>query len=154
ELVMNALYNAPTEGGYFETPVSRTEDVTLPLDRACEISYGLEGPIPYVRVRDTFGALRRERLVEVLSRCNTNGVALDESRGGAGLGLWRVFSLATTVSVTVVPGRVTDILVRIAPRTGKSAPKHLLAVHLFLAGANDSALPQVLEQDSEMLDCS
>ena len=68
ELVMNALYNAPAEAGYFDRPRSRAEDVALPADRACEISYGIEGPTAYVRVRDTFGALQRPRLMQVLNR--------------------------------------------------------------------------------------
>jgi hypothetical protein len=154
ELVMNALYNAPTEAGFFETPISRTEDVTLPLDRACEISYGMREGNAFVRLRDTFGALRRERLLEVLTRCmSTSGVGLDESRGGAGLGLWRVFSVATMISITVLPGQLTDILVQVAPKQGNRAK--LLAVHLAFADSpvrdSDSLL---LDHDSELVDHS
>jgi len=153
ELVMNALYNAPSEGGYFKAPVSRSEDVTLPLDRACEISYGIENGIAFVRLRDTFGALRHERLLEVLSRCNNAGVALDESRGGAGLGMWRVFSAATTIAITVIPGRLTDILVRMAPKTGRSA-KQLLAVDLYFLPDSHAEAQQLIDQNDSLLDHS
>jgi hypothetical protein len=153
ELVMNALYNAPSESGYFKEPVSRTEDVTLPLDRACEISYGIEHGMAFARLRDTFGALRLERLREVLNRCNQSGVVLDESRGGAGLGMWRVFSAATTIAITVIPGRLTDILVRIAPKQGRRA-KQLLAVDLFFLPNAGTEEQHVVELDNNMLDRS
>jgi hypothetical protein len=147
ELVMNALYNAPSEAGYFKQPVSRTEDVTLPFERACEVSYGLEGENAFVRLRDPFGALRHERLIEVLARCKARSVELDESRGGAGLGMWRVFSTATTVMITVVPGRMTDILVRIALTPGRSA-KQLLAADLFFLPSDRPAERRLTEDES------
>ncbi|MDX2086413.1 MAG: hypothetical protein SFX73_01130 [Kofleriaceae bacterium] len=154
ELVMNALYNAPTEAGYFKAPVSRTEDVTLPLDRACEISYGMEGGNAFIRLRDTFGSLRRERLVEVLRRCNSSEVALDESNGGAGLGLWRIFSTSSTVAITVIPNRLTDVLIRVSPKQAKGA-RQLLAVHLsFFVDESVPADPIQLDQDSSMVDHS
>lgn len=129
ELVTNALYDAPFEAGYFKAPMPRTQDVELPRARACEISYGLDGDTAFLRVRDTFGALRRERLVQVLARCRADGVKLDESRGGAGLGLWRVFCAASTIAITVVPGRLTDIIVGVP--TKKRGPKELLTASLM-----------------------
>src|SRR5688572_23009482 len=114
ELVTNALYDAPLEAGYFKQSVQRTEDVDLPATHACEIAYGFDDGVAYIRVRDRFGALTRQRMLSVLSRCNTSGVELDVSRGGAGLGLWRVFSSASTVTVSVDPGVLTEVLVGIA----------------------------------------
>ena len=131
ELVTNALYDAPAEAGYFQHPVQRTQHVKLPPEHACEISYGIEHGSVFVRVRDPFGALTRARLMSVLNRCQSAAVALDESRGGAGLGLWRIFSTASTVAITVIPGSLTDILVRIEPRRRRQGGKQLLAVHLF-----------------------
>jgi hypothetical protein len=117
ELVTNALYDAPFEGGYFSQPVPRTEDVDLPRELACEVSYGFDDGMAYVRVRDPFGALTRARVVAVWSRCKRiGGVSLDESRGGAGLGLWRVLLAASTVSIRVHPGELTEITVGIATK--------------------------------------
>ena len=131
ELVMNARYDAPLEAGHFKQAVPRTDDVSLPDERACEISYGVEGEHAFVRLRDTFGALQKSRLLEVLVRCSgTTDVQLDESRGGAGLGLWRVFSSASSIIVTVVPGSVTDILVNVALVNGKLV-KQMTAINLF-----------------------
>ena len=132
ELVMNALYDAPAEAGYFKAAVPRTEDVELPDDYGCEISYGIEDGNVFVGLRDPFGAFTRERLLEVLNRCNADAVELDESRGGAGLGLWRIFSTATTIAITVIPGRLTEFVVRMTVQNGRLV-KQLCAVDLFFA---------------------
>lgn len=131
ELVTNALYDAPVEAGFFQRARQRFEDVNLPPDRACEISYGIENDTVFIRLRDPFGALTRTRLLEVLNRCNRDmGVQLDETRGGAGLGLWRVFQSAATVSMTVIPGSLTEVLVGIGIKDGRKVAKPA-AVHLF-----------------------
>ena len=152
ELVMNALYDAPAEAGYFTTAVPRTEDVNLPADRACEISYGLESGNVFVRVRDTFGALSRSRLIDVLNRCNSRAVSLDESRGGAGLGLWKVFSTASRIVITVIPGRLTEILIGIASKGGRIA-KRLDAVHLFFSPNTNGSLDAMIpDTDDSLID--
>lgn len=158
ELVMNALYDAPAEAGYFQRPRERVEDVNLPAELACEISYGIENDIVFVRLRDPFGALSRERLFEVLARCTTgqHDVTLDESRGGAGLGLWRVFSIASTVAITVVPGSLTDVLVGIRIKDGRGARKQLQAIHLFFANKSEyyESLAIIPGDDHALLDQS
>jgi hypothetical protein len=146
ELVMNALYDAPVEAGFFETAVPRTCDVDLPSERACEISYGIENGNVFVRVRDTFGALSRERLFDVLNRCKAKAVELDESRGGAGLGMWRVFSQASTLTITVIPGQVTDITIGIATKEGR---KQLLAIHLFFL--SNGTAEMIVPDDSDLI---
>jgi hypothetical protein len=130
ELVTNALYDAPAEAGYFKAPVSRTSDVELPPEHACEISYGIEGDTAFVRVRDPFGSLTRTRMMSVLDRCRQKQTSFDESRGGAGLGLWRLFCLASAVTVTVISGRLTDVVARIEKRQ-RSLGKHVHTVQLF-----------------------
>jgi hypothetical protein len=152
ELVMNALYDAPLEAGFFSRAVPRSEDVELPCERACEISYGVERGNAFMRVRDTFGSLTRQRLVEVLHRCTSRNVELDESRGGAGLGLWRVFKTASSVTITVVPGSVTDILVGLRMQQGKLS-KELAATHLFFTPV--TAVSSIdLDHGSDYLDHS
>lgn len=135
ELVTNALYDAPMEAGYYRAPVQRTEAVELPPEHACEISYGLDLGSLFVRVRDPFGSLSRTRLLDVLNRCNSTCVSMDESRGGAGLGIWRVFSTASTISIRVIPGRVTDLLVRVETKKGRTLGKQIFAIHLELPEA-------------------
>jgi hypothetical protein len=131
ELVMNALFNAPVESGYLDHPRSRIEDLELPPDRACEISYGVDGTSAFIRVRDTFGALKRSRLLQVLSRIGAQQeVPLDETRGGAGLGMLRIFSSALAVSVTVIPDALTDIVVSLDTKASRRSVRPA-AVHMF-----------------------
>jgi hypothetical protein len=146
ELVMNALYDAPLEAGYFTKAVPRTEDVALPSERACEISYGIDQGDAFVRVRDTFGALSRQRLVEVLHRCNSRSVGFDESRGGAGLGLWRVLTSASSIAITVVPGTMTDIVVGLRTHQGKLG-KELVSTNLFFAPPAESEFDSLIPDD-------
>jgi len=149
ELVMNALYDAPSEAGYFTRPRQRVENVELPPELACEISYGLDDQMVFVRVRDHFGSLSQARLVQVLARCNTRTVTLDESRGGAGLGLWRVFAAASAVAISVVPGVLTEILVGIAMRNTPACPKQLHAVHLFFTPKSEEYESLTIVPDDE-----
>lgn len=153
ELVTNALYDAPTESGFFKRSVPRTEDIELPPEHACEISYGVETGSAFVRVRDPFGGLSRRRMLGVLNRCNASEVSLDETRGGAGLGLWRVMSHASTVSITVIPGRLTDIVVWLDTR--RSRKKQLLAADLYFQPDHELDGAQswfAADHDSDLID--
>ena len=120
ELLTNAFYDAPVAARIVSEPISRTRDVCLPDDHACDLAYGCRDDFAFVRVRDPFGSLPRARLVEVLSRCARRDmqVEVDESMGGAGLGLWRIFSGATVVAISVIAGRSTEILVGMWKRLG------------------------------------
>lgn len=152
ELVTNALYDAPLEAGFFDRAKPRTEDVVLPLELACQITYGIESNMAFLRVRDPFGALKFKRLLAVLERCSRAGVNIDDSRGGAGLGMWRVFSLASTISITVIPGKLTEVVVGIET-TGR---KELLAADFhFAADAGcDAPVLGTLDGDRDLLEQS
>ena len=129
ELLTNAFYDAPVAAGLLEQPISRTQDVMLPDDSACDMVYGCREDLAIVRVRDPFGSLARNRLVEVLIRCARTDmrVEVDETMGGAGLGLWRIFSTASFVAISVVDQRYTEFLVGIGKRTAARP----FAFHLF-----------------------
>ena len=156
ELILNGLYDAPAEAGYYPGAVIRTDAVELPPELACEISYGIEEGAGFVRVRDPFGSLKRDRLLSVLGRCSRSDVALDESRGGAGLGMWRVFSLSSSVVITVIPGRLTDVLVWI-DASKRRAAKHAHTIQLFFP--QDHVVDQALgrfaaDHDHDLIDDS
>jgi hypothetical protein len=131
ELLTNAFYDAPVAAGALKQPISRTQDVSLPDDSACDMVYGCREDLAVVRVRDPFGSLSRARLVEVLTRCARTDmqVEVDETMGGAGLGLWRIFSAASFVAIAVVNHRHTEFLVGIGKRAA-SGPRPF-AFHLF-----------------------
>lgn len=132
ELLTNAFYDAPVAAGAVPDAIPRTQDVTLSEESACDMVYGCRDDLAIVRVKDPFGSLTRERLVEVLTRCARTDmqVEVDESMGGAGLGLWRLFTVATFVAVSVVPNHHTEFLVGIAKR-GAPGSVRPYAFHLF-----------------------
>lgn len=131
ELLTNAFYDAPVAAGVLAQAISRTQEVSLPEDSACDMVYGCREDLAVVRIRDPFGSLSRSRLVEVLTRCARTdmGVEVDETMGGAGLGLWRIFSAASFVAISVVERRHTEFLVGIGKRAA-SGPRPF-AFHLF-----------------------
>ncbi len=153
ELVMNALYDAPVEAGFFQRARQRFEDVNLPPDRACEISYGIEDETVFIRLRDPFGALSRSRLLEVLNRCSAESVQLDESRGGAGLGLWRVFQSSSTLAITVVPQQLTEVLVGIGIKDGRKGTRPA-AVHMFFTKPAGEQAAFAADEDLGLIDNS
>jgi hypothetical protein len=130
ELLTNAFYDAPAAAGVTQ-PISRTRDVRLPDDSACDMVYGCRDDLVVVRVRDPFGSLSRARLVDVLTRCARTDmqVEVDETMGGAGLGLWRIFAAASFVAIAVVRNRHTEILVGIGKRVPSA--RRPFAFHLF-----------------------
>ena len=134
ELLTNAFYDAPVAAGASPKPISRTQEVVLPDECACDMVYGCRDDLSVVRVRDPFGSLTRDRLLEVLARCARSDmqVQVDESMGGAGLGIWRVFAAASFVAISVVEGKHTDFLVGIAKRGAGGAKP--FAFHLFFRG--------------------
>lgn len=130
ELLTNAFYDAPVSAGALEKPVSRTDDVVLPDQLACDLAYGCRDDLAIVRVKDPFGSLTRTRLLDVLARCSRTdmGVEVDESMGGAGLGMWRVFSNSSFVAISVDALKHTEIMVGVAKRAPGPRP---FAFHLF-----------------------
>jgi hypothetical protein len=151
ELLTNAFYDAPVAAGALKKPVSRTQDISLPDDSACDLAYACRDDLAIVRVRDPFGSLSRRRLVEVLSRCSRTDmkVEVDETMGGAGLGMWRIFSAASFVAIVVVKNRRTEILVGIAKRAGPG-PRPF-AFHLFFSDIGKRRFWRLADDESNNL---
>jgi hypothetical protein len=132
ELLTNAFYDAPVAAGIVRDAIPRTLDVRLPDNHPCDLVYGCGDDLAIVHVGDPFGALSRQRVVDTLVRCaRTDGqVDVDESGGGAGLGLWRIVSQASFVAISVVEHRATEILVGAWKRRAKARP---FGFHWFFA---------------------
>jgi hypothetical protein len=148
ELLTNAFYDAPVAAGAFKGAISRTQEVVLPEDRACDLAYGCSPDLAMVRVRDPFGSLSHRRIVEVLTRCASNqmDVIVDESMGGAGLGLWRIVSVASFIGISVIKEQQTEILVGIA--TKRSAAARPFALHLFFKDPQKRGFWRFVDEDS------
>ena len=132
ELLLNAFYEAPVAAGA-SLPIPRTRDVALPESYAVDIAYGCMGNLAVVYVRDPFGALSRERLVESLTRRDTES------------GLRRVFSTSTVVAISVMKNRHTELLVGI-PKRG-DVPKSF-AFHFFFKEAARLHVWKLLDEET------
>lgn len=151
ELLTNAFYDAPVAAGALKGPVSRSQDISLPDDSPCDLAYACREDLAIVRVRDPFGSLSRRRLVEVLSRCARSDmkVEVDETMGGAGLGMWRIFSAASFVGIVVVKNRRTEVLVGVAKRA-TPGPRPF-AFHLFFTDIGKRRFWKLADDESSKL---
>ena len=109
ELLMNALYDAPTDGaGHPVYAHDRKAEVRLSDGDAATIRCASDGVRVAIEVEDRFGRLTREHLFGSLVR-GLQGGAQDRSGGGAGLGLTVVYRNSTALHVEVEPGARTRL---------------------------------------------
>jgi hypothetical protein len=140
ELLSNALYNAPAERD--GQTVDRSMPVRLPKGEGCTVVYGVAGPLFLIRVKDPCGSLTRERLLQVLNRCvSQSEVSIDHSRGGAGLGIWRIFSQSSLIVIQVQPNQFTDFIAGINLKARRPNEEVHRELHLFIG--NGVALEDV-----------
>jgi hypothetical protein len=114
ELLMNALYDAPADGGGGRAALQRRgRPGDEPVSAArVEVCYGSDGRRLGLAVQDAFGRLRKAHVVEHLVRPGAGPrVAIrDAGDGGAGLGLFFVAGAATQLRASVAPGVRTEVV--------------------------------------------
>jgi len=130
EMLMNAIYDAPTdpEGKALFNHLSRLEEVTLPNDDKVLFRYACDGLTLAVSVKDPYGSLGRDTIVDYLDR-NYNlrpGHRTGEHKGGAGRGLFMLTEVSDLVVFNVEKGKRTEAIafLQLASKDrGISAPK-------------------------------
>lgn len=109
ELIMNAVYDAPTDAlGRATHAHDRKADVVLAPAAQPRVTVASDGTRLALQVRDPFGRLARRHVVDGLARGLAGG-ELDASNGGAGLGLMLVHNAATAMFFDVAPARSTEV---------------------------------------------
>lgn len=109
ELLMNALYDAPTDGsGRPRHAHERKAVIDLPESDAATIRCASDGVRVAVEVEDRFGGLERRHLFGGLARGLAGGTQ-DRSGGGAGLGFTVAHRNSTALHVEVEPGVRTRV---------------------------------------------
>lgn len=139
ELLMNAIYDAPSlADGTPRYAMDRTQRVQLEDWERPTLTLATDGVRLALQASDPFGGLQRWHAFESVSRglsaagsADSEGV-VDSSRGGAGLGFFKMFSNASVVMVTVERGRATEVTLfwdlDVHPRDLRAAPSSL---HFF-----------------------
>lgn len=135
ELLMNAVYDAPSlADGTPRYAMDRTASVTLEDWERPSLVCATDGVRLALQSTDPFGGLQRWHVFESVSRglsaqsSGGDGV-VDSSRGGAGLGFFKMFSCAPTVFASVDRGRSTEVTLfwdlDVHPRELRAAPTSL-----------------------------
>lgn len=109
ELLMNAMYDAPVDAnGQHKYAIDRKAEITLPEDEHARLRLATDGTRVVLQVRDRFGGLQRKHVVDGLARGLAGG-EMDQSHGGAGLGMAVCHHNALAMFFDVAHGRHTEV---------------------------------------------
>jgi hypothetical protein len=111
ELFTNGFYNAPTDrGDHLYRDLPRTAAVALDAPAEIEIELRCDGRRFGIAARDPFGSLTPEVVLASLRRCFERAEPRLGGTGGAGLGLYMLFTSLTSVVFNISPGRRTEVI--------------------------------------------
>jgi len=137
ELVTNAIYNAPRDsaGKPKYAKLSRRETVVLGDEEVGTLEFACDGNFIAMSLADPFGALTQDTIVNYLNRCLVKSEQqISDASGGAGLGLYRVFSSLSKFIVNIDPGKRTEVIslidLRLSMKQFRTLPK---SFHIFIA---------------------
>lgn len=111
ELMMNALYHAPTDEDGNEKYAGRSLKELAQLEEvnAIQVQYGCSGRYFGVSVRDGYGSLTRKRALDYLFRAKS-GSHIETKAGGAGLGLVSVLKSVSKLVFNIDAGYSTEAI--------------------------------------------
>ena len=139
ELLMNAMYDAPVDGsGRPRYAADRKADIELEDHEVPTFRLASDGVNLALQVVDTFGRLKRQQVLKSISRglnATEEDDVLDTSHGGAGLGLFRIYSASASTMIEVEAGRYTMVTaffdMNLNPREARTMP---VSLHFFGRG--------------------
>ncbi len=114
ELLMNAIYDAPTDadGKSLYNHLERTTPVQLKPTEYAKLRYACDGALLAISVIDHFGALTRSTILSSLERCfNTESIgSYIEGKGGGGNGLFQIIQSSSLTIFNVQPKKKTEVI--------------------------------------------
>jgi hypothetical protein len=109
ELLMNAMFDAPVdERGQPKYALDRKAALVLAEHEQPALRLASDGTRLAIQVTDSFGRLERPHVFEGLQR-GLNGGQMDQSHGGAGLGMVVCHNCTVAMFFDVVRGRKTEV---------------------------------------------
>ena len=109
ELLMNAMYDAPVDAhGRPKHAGDRKSEVVLDEVERATLRLATDGTRLVLQVRDPFGRLERRHVVDGLARGLAGG-EMDQSHGGAGLGMMVCHNASSAMFFDVARGRHTEV---------------------------------------------
>lgn len=137
ELVMNAMYDAPVDHyGEPRYASDRRAAITLDDHEVPTVTFATDGSLIALQVSDPFGRLARDHVFEGIGRglaaADGGDRVIDDSNGGAGLGLWRIYATSAITVFDVIVGHATTVTavfdLDVNPREARRMPSSL---HVF-----------------------
>ncbi|MCS6839020.1 MAG: cyclic nucleotide-binding domain-containing protein [Bdellovibrionaceae bacterium] len=112
ELLMNSLYDAPTDanGNHLFNHLSRSESVKLPGNDEVLVSFGSDGYQAGISVTDPYGSLTKETIFKYLKGGITGQFAQEANKGGAGKGLFLIYSNSDAIIFNIQPRHRTEVI--------------------------------------------
>lgn len=114
EMLMNVIYDAPTDGSgkALYNNVSRTKTVALDVHQKGEFHFACDGVMAAIAVQDPFGSLERDTLLKYLSTCEKGESAIDGhgGKGGGGMGTHLIVASSDLTIFNVRPGLKTEVI--------------------------------------------
>jgi hypothetical protein len=128
ELLMNALYDAPVDdrGNQIFAEVEPHARVDSMSPRPVSIRYAATEDQFAVAVRDRFGRLAKNTILDYINKCLHSEQQIDRKTYGAGLGLYLVANAAAGYVVNVAFGMATEVVCTFD--RGTRAPLRLVGV--------------------------
>ena len=109
ELLMNAMYDAPVDAqGKPKYAADRKADIKLVETERPMVRLATDGSKLVLQVRDPFGRLERRHVFDGLARGLAGG-EMDQSHGGAGLGMMVCHNSSSAMFFDVAKGRHTEV---------------------------------------------
>ncbi|ACY12746.1 PEGA domain-containing protein [Haliangium ochraceum] len=140
ELMMNALYHAPTDeqGKERYRDKTRKELAQLSEVSAVQVQYGCSGRYFGISVRDNFGSLTREKIVDYLTRIRQGvGAQIESKTTGAGLGIVSVAQSVSKLVFNIVPGVSCEVIALFEVDLISRGKVGARSVHVFVDPAGD-----------------
>ncbi|MEQ1665036.1 MAG: cyclic nucleotide-binding domain-containing protein [Bdellovibrionales bacterium] len=113
ELLMNAIYDAPTDkkGRPIYNMLERTEKVELKPQEQGVFRFATDGTLVAISVEDPFGALTAKIIMKYLESCYGGQAGVMQSeKGGAGRGLHMIIENSLFVVFNINPGKQTEVI--------------------------------------------
>ncbi len=136
ELMMNALYHAPTDANGNERYAGKTRKELAQLEQVdpIEVQYGCSGTYFGISVRDGFGSLSRKKSLDYLKRVGTEEAKIEQKTEGAGLGLISVLQSVSKLIFNLDPGYSTEAIGLFDMQLQARGMAGARSLHIFTAG--------------------
>jgi len=128
ELVMNALYNAPRheDGSMMFGSIDPHKRVAMESPKPVSLRYAIIPDGLFMSVRDRFGALNKNTVLQYIHKCLTSDQQIDRKTIGAGLGIFLTARRVQSYIINMAPEVATEVIICLRQEKELEAPATML----------------------------